>query len=61
MDVVTLCLRHIWDLLIASLQDLLKNMGKYGKGSTALITAGILGLVGAIIVGILIWLAILKW
>ena len=40
---------------------LLKNMGKYGKGSTALITAGILGLVGAIIVGILIWLAILKW
>ena len=23
MDVVTLCLRHIWDLLIASLQDLL--------------------------------------
>jgi len=36
-------------------------MGKYNKGSNLLIIVGIVGLAVAIIVGIVIWRAILRW
>jgi hypothetical protein len=40
---------------------LIKNMGRYGKGSGVLIVVGILGLVAALAVGVLIWRGILRW
>ena len=40
---------------------LLKNMRKNTKGSTLLIIVGVVGLAVALIVGILVWRAILKW
>jgi hypothetical protein len=39
---------------------LLKNMGKYTTGSGALIIIGIVGLIIAVIVGIMVWRAIVR-
>lgn len=40
---------------------LLKNMGKFDKGSTVFIIIGILGLIVALAVGFLFWRGILRW
>ena len=40
---------------------MLKIMGKFDKGSAALIIIGIVGLVVALAVGYLFWRGILRW
>jgi hypothetical protein len=46
------------DLYIAT--QSCKNMGKYTRGSGALIIIGIVGLIVAVIVGIMVWRAIVR-
>lgn len=43
------------------MQMLLKIVGKYDKGSTALIIIGILGLVVALALGFFFWLGTFRW
>ena len=49
-----------WVRALIESEFLVMNMGKYNKGSNLLIIVGIVGLVVAIIVGIVIWRAILR-